>query len=600
MPMDFKTTEEIKVPKKLIDQIIGQDKAVKLAKMAIQNRRHLLLIGPPGTGKSMLAKAMAELLPKEGLEDFLAFPNPKDEFQPIIKTVPAGEGKKIVERSKIAALNALKGKNQLTAIIALIALLMPFYFYYTGEKILAAASMIMSSILLVGLSLGFNVMNKRKLLESIPKLLIDNSDKKHAPFVDATGANPSQLFGNVLHDPFQSGGLETPAHHRVVPGLIHKAHKGVLFIDEIATLPWDVQYELLVAMQEKKYPIFGRDERSGGSIVRTTPAPCDFILVAAGTEEAIKNMHPALRSRIKGNGFEVYMNEDMPDTPENREKLARFVAQEIMRDGKIPHFTRDAVEEIINIAKKLAGREGYLTLRLRELGGYVRLAGDIAKSKGKKYVTKEDVIEAERIGQSIEEQIVERIKELRRRYDIVIKEGYEIGRANGIGVIGNKGVIIPIDVNVAYGNGKIITSGILGKIAEQAIKTIEGYVKSVFGKDIKEYDIYVQFVQTYEEIEGDSASLAIALATISALTKTPLDQSFVITGSIDVKGRVLPVGGIIPKIEGAIEEGFKNIIIPKQNLKDVPKEYFNNINIYGVSTIDEALNLVGAKPDKKL
>jgi len=281
-----------------------------------------------------------------------------------------------------------------------------------------------------------------------------------------------------------SGGLETPPHQRVVPGLIHKAHKGVLFIDEIGTLPLDVQYELLVAMQEKKYPIFGRDERSGGSIVRTTPAPCDFILVAAGTPETIKKVHPALRSRIRGYGYEVYMESEMKDTPENRLKLAQFVAQEVWRDGKIPHFTREAVEEIIKEAQRRAGRAGYLTLKLRDLGGIVRLAGDLAKAEGSRYVKPEHVKKAIELGSTLEEQYARKLIEIKKEYSIIKTSGWEIGRVNGLGVIGNKGVVIPIEANVVPGSGKIHATGNLGKIAKEAITNVSAVVKEKFGKDV--------------------------------------------------------------------------------------------------------------------
>ena len=124
--------------------------------------------------------------------------------------------------------------------------------------------------------------------------------------------NLTTSSGNVIANDVlckNSGGLGTPAHDRVVAGMIHKSHMGVLFIDEIATLQPATQQELLSALQERKFAITGQSERSAGAMVRTEPVPCDFVLVAAGNFETIKHMHPALRSRISGYGYEIYMKE---------------------------------------------------------------------------------------------------------------------------------------------------------------------------------------------------------------------------------------------------------------------------------------------------
>jgi ATP-dependent Lon protease len=140
--------------------------------------------------------------------------------------------------------------------------------------------------------------------------------------------------------------------------MIHKAHFGVLFIDEISTLYQTTQQELLTAIQEGKYPITGQSERSAGAMVRTEPVPCRFILIAAGNYETLKMMHPALRSRIRGYGYEVLMNDTMPDTPENRWRIARFVAQEVRsRTERFPHFSAESVDLIIQEARKRAARK---------------------------------------------------------------------------------------------------------------------------------------------------------------------------------------------------------------------------------------------------
>ncbi|WP_457753194.1 ATP-dependent protease LonB [Thermococcus sp.] len=596
--IEFQTTEEIKVPDKLIDQVIGQEHAVEVIKTAARQKRHVLLIGEPGTGKSMLGQAMAELLPTEELEDILVFPNPEDENMPRIKTVPACQGKRIVERYREKAKSQESIKSYLllfVLFVVMIAVLMD----PSPQTLLMGLFVVIISIMAIS-----NLRLKNQVL--VPKLLVDNCGKRKAPFVDATGAHAGALLGDVRHDPFQSGGLGTPAHERVEPGMIHRAHKGVLFIDEIATLSIKMQQSLLTAMQEKKFPITGQSELSSGAMVRTEPVPCDFVLVAAGNLDTVEKMHPALRSRIRGYGYEIYMRTTMPDTLENRKKLVQFVAQEVKKDGKIPHFTKDAVEEIVREAQKRAGRKGHLTLRLRDLGGVVRAAGDIAIREGAKYVTREHVLKALQLAKPLEKQLADWYIERKKEYQVIKVEGGEIGRVNGLAVIGEQsGIVLPIEAVVAPAasreEGKIIVTGKLGEIAKEAVQNVSAIIKRYKGEDISNYDIHVQFLQTYEGVEGDSASISVATAVISALEEVPVKQSVAMTGSLSVRGEVLPVGGVTPKIEAAIEAGIKKVIIPKANEKDVflSPDKAEKIEIIPVETIDQVLEIALEESEKK-
>ncbi|WP_297535915.1 ATP-dependent protease LonB [Thermococcus sp.] len=588
--VEFETTAEIKVPEKLIDQVIGQDHAVEVIKTAATQRRHVLLIGEPGTGKSMLGQAMAELLPTENLEDILVFPNPEDENMPKIKTVPACQGRRIVERYREKAKSQESVKSYILLFV-MFTVMFALFLQFSATTLLMGIFVIILTMMALS-----NMRFKNTVL--VPKLLVDNCGRTKAPFIDATGAHAGALLGDVRHDPFQSGGLGTPAHERVEPGMIHRAHKGVLFIDEIATLSLKMQQSLLTAMQEKKFPITGQSELSSGAMVRTEPVPCDFILVAAGNLDTIEKMHPALRSRIRGYGYEVYMRTTMPDTIENRRKLVQFVAQEVKRDGKIPHFTRDAVEEIVREAQKRAGRKGHLTLRLRDLGGIVRAAGDIAVKKGKKIVEREDVLEALKLAKPLEKQLADWYIERKKEYQVIKSEGSEIGRVNGLAVIGEEsGIVLPIEAVVAPAaskeEGKIIVTGKLGEIAKEAVQNVSAIIKRYKGEDISKYDIHVQFLQTYEGVEGDSASISVATAVISALENIPIRQDVAMTGSLSVRGEVLPIGGATPKIEAAIEAGIKKVIIPKSNEKDVflSPDKAKKIEIYPVERIDEVLEI---------
>ena len=318
-------SSQVEVPARLIDQVIGQEHAVEVIKKAAIQRRHVMMIGSPGTGKSMLAKAMAELLPKEELQDILVYPNSDDNNNPVIRTVPASRGKQIVTAHKAEARKKTQFRNTLMLLLMIGIIGYAFITFQWLMGIIAAAFVFMA--------LRYATPREEAM---VPKLLVSNDVNAVAPFVDATGSHAGALLGDVRHDPFQSGGLETPSHDRVEAGAIHRAHEGVLFIDEINTLGPHSQQNLLTALQEGEFPITGQSERSSGAMVRTEPVPCKFVMVAAGNLDAIQGMHPALRSRIRGYGYEVYMSESMPDTPENRDKYIKFIAQEIKNDGKIP------------------------------------------------------------------------------------------------------------------------------------------------------------------------------------------------------------------------------------------------------------------------
>jgi len=600
--VSFKTTKDIKVSDKIIGQVVGQEEAVNIIRKAAEQRRHVLLIGEPGTGKSMLGMALAELLPKEKLVDVVSFPNPNDENQPLIRVMPAGKGRDIVAKSRIESTNLFKNQNVIIFILVIISMFAPWWVRSEyNSDIMFAAFFLGGMMFLASFIIFMNLGKKMNPKVSVPKVIIDNFNKKQAPFLDATGAHAGALLGDVLHDPFQSGGLGTPAHERVVAGMIHKANMGVLFVDEIATLHPATQQELLTSLQEGKYAITGQSERSAGAMVRTEAVPCNFILVAAGNLETVKKMHPALRSRIRGYGYEIYMKETMKDTPENRNKIAVFTAQEIVKDKKIPHFSKEAVNAIIEEARKMANRKGHLTLRLRELGGLIRAAGDIAKEQNAELVMKKHIMDAKKIARTLEQQIADKYIEQKKEYEVIVTKGNKIGRVNGLAVIGGSeaysGIILPIESQVTPGGQEteIIATGQLGKIAKESIKNVSAIIKKYFGEDIKEtYDLYVQFMQTYEGVEGDSASIAVATSVISAFKDIPVKQDFAMTGSLSVRGDVLPVGGVSSKVEAAIEAGIKNVIVPKANLKDIiiDPEKISKIKIIPVETISDVLKEV--------
>ncbi|SDZ88786.1 Lon-B peptidase. Serine peptidase. MEROPS family S16 [Haloplanus vescus] len=585
--LQIDSTAEIQVPDRLVDQVIGQEHARDVVMKAAKQRRHVMMIGSPGTGKSMLAKAMSELLPKEELQDVLVYHNPDDGNEPKVRTVPSGKGDQIVEAHKEEARKRNQMRSFLMWIIIAIVL---------GYSLIIAGNILLGILAAGIIYLAFRY-GSRGSDAMIPNLIVNTADQQTAPFEDATGAHAGALLGDVRHDPFQSGGMETPSHDRVEPGAIHKANKGVLFVDEINTLDVRSQQHLMTAIQEGEFGITGQSERSSGAMVQTEPVPCDFVMIAAGNLDAMENMHPALRSRIKGYGYEVYMDDTIEDTPDMRRKYARFIAQEVEKDGRLPHFTDDAIEEVILEARRRAGRKGHLTLELRNLGGLVRVAGDIARAEDAEYTTRDHVLQAKGRSRSIEQQLADDFIQRRKDYELQVSEGYVPGRVNGLAVMGeDSGIVLPVmaEVTPSQGPGEVIATGQLKEMAQEAVSNVSAIIKKFSDEDITQKDIHIQFVQAGEGgVDGDSASITVATAVISALEDVGVDQSLAMTGSLSVRGDVLPVGGVTHKIEAAAKTGCDRVIIPEANMQDVmiEDEYEEMIEIIPVSHISEVLDV---------
>jgi Lon-like ATP-dependent protease len=168
------------------------------------------------------------------------------------------------------------------------------------------------------------------------------------------------------------------------------------------------------------------------------------------------------------------------------------------------------------------------------------------------------------------------------------------------------GIMLPIVAEVtpahSRNEGRIIATGKLGEIAQEAVQNVSALVKKYTGTDISNHDVHIQFVGTYEGVEGDSASISVATAVISALEEVEVDQSVAMTGSLSVRGDVLPVGGVTPKIEAAAQMGIRKVVIPKANMMDVliEERYREKIEVVPVDTLEEVLEhvLIGG-PKKK-
>jgi lon-related putative ATP-dependent protease len=423
------STASLAIPGRPIDQVIGQDKAVQVMRLAARQRRFVLLVGEPGTGKSMLGRSMADLMPFREEKAVAVFANGENPISPIIRQMSLEElGQwedqlEVLRRRERFANRYLIGFG--VSCLLLVSLwflfrdfitakgtrsfdvpdLSPWAFVLGTFVAFTALWGVLWSLLRRRESTAHGAGAVQKFYQN-PKThhfkILYHPKPPKPPFVDATGFSEGALFGDVRHDPYQSGGRETPPHLLVEPGAVHKAHGGVLYIDEIGTLSPESQRLLLTAIQEKALPITGRHQGSSGTLIATEPVPCDFVLVAAGNHEDLEHLLPALRSRILGYGYEVNTLSVLPDREDGRDLIARFVAQEVTNDGKIPHFDQEAVRAIHGVARARACRPGFISARWRELGGLVRIAGDLASDEGAALVSRSHVRSALEFSRSLE------------------------------------------------------------------------------------------------------------------------------------------------------------------------------------------------------
>jgi ATP-dependent Lon protease len=455
----IETTDDIPIPSDPLARVIGQDKAVEIARVAAYQHRHLLLVGPPGVGKSMIAQALALHLDRPKTEIRIVH-NPENPERPSVEVVGRDEVMREREAHRGTEGEIIEAKEAPVSVAERLGYRCPRCSFYSHPQERYCPSCgnlkqvvpgvggsgnpfrdLVGGILELTVSPGGNPMEsvrttrlkngveevvayeragdrikvldqralerRRSMQKESPRKVLVKLDR--IPFVMATGASETELLGDVRHDPYGSHPqLGTPPYERTIPGAIHESHEGVLFIDELPHLG-HLQRQILTAMQEKRFPISGRNPQSAGASVRVDNVPCDFILVAASNIQDLHQILAPLRSRIAGGGYEILLETTMPDTEANRMHLAQFCAQEIASDGRLRPATADAVRELIQEARRRAeqhdGKKNALTLRLRELGGLIRTAGDLAAISGSEHLEARHVREAFARARSIEEQI---------------------------------------------------------------------------------------------------------------------------------------------------------------------------------------------------
>ena len=709
---NFKSTKDYPVSNNLLEWVIGQEQALKECYLCLQEWVHklknlkeenwygawkdpnkekphvtktappgpyLLLLGDPGTGKSLIGRALSvhltELYKKEDiqLQDVVCWQNEIIPSEPKISCHPAGEGKKILLKQKLKEEKKMflqrlgvKAIIYLMIIVASIFMFAGFYYLWQekvawdindltafGEPLQTAnngdfgkfmidnfvsigsitflpAGMMLMFLILVTVLGRFGVLGSAKGIggakaTKVPKFIVDNT-KKVAPFIDATGHGSAQLFGSIAWDPLQTGGLGTPEHQRVTAGDVHRAHLGILYIDEIKNMAPDEAITLLTVLEDGQLPITMRSRLSGAGgtaamAVSTEPVPCMCFLVGAGNFDSISQVHPALMDRIYGYGKVVRMNNDMENNIENRRKYVQFIAQEISRFRLIP-FSREACEEIIDEGRRRSNKKDALTSKFRPMISLIKTAATLAMNDNLEVVETRHVKEAiDKHCKTIQKQILEHQMDERGKLLEINPKGAKLGQIYGIAVVkdpysgemtGNiltvKGFLEKRDSrcgNKLLGYYKV--TGIAKEGQEQFIADSVAKVRSVilqkYGVDIaQEFFTHIDFAQAYK-VDGPSAGVTMTILLCSLIEGKPIRQDVAVTGEINVSvDDVVPVtavGGLHEKIKAAEMWGFKKVIVPAKNFKHSidPKDY--SIEVIPGETLEDYLRESFAQSEKE-
>jgi len=297
----------------------------------------------------------------------------------------------------------------------------------------------------------------------------------------------------------------------------------------------------------------------------------------------------------------------------NVNDFASFVSMIVKKD-KLNEVKKDGIIALLEHASRVAGEKEKITTNFGLISSILKESDYYSKIKGKNRIEREDIKKAiEKMEERVSLVKKKQLEMIKKDKFFISTSGKEIGIINGLTVI-NPGDIefgMPVRISASVGMGKdgIVNiereAELSGAIHTKGVLILSGYMCEKIGKETPlNFTAKIVFEQTYSEIDGDSASAAELIALLSALSEIPIKQNYAITGSINQKGKIQPIGGVNQKIEGFFEicktRGFKEkngVLIPRSNvnelnLKDevIKAVEKGDFEIIAIENIEEALS----------
>ena len=448
-------------------------------------------------------------------------------------------------------------------------------------------------------------------------VLVTNGDGAGAPVVQEESPTYYNLMGKLEYRPVAGGAVTD--FTLIKPGAFHRANGGYLILRVLDVLLNIFAWEALKRTLRSREAVIENIGEQYTPIPAATlipqPIPLDLKVILVGSPYLYFLLYHLDEDfgklfKVKAD-FEV----DIAATPDANRSYAEYMATHCRANG-LRELRKDAVAQMIEFGMQLAADQEKLSTRFTAIADTLVEASYWAKRAGS------DLITAEHVNQALEQReyrsrrIADRMFEFIRRGDLIVEVADSVvGQVNGLAVLdmGDYAFGRPsrITARVTPGRAGLINiereARLGGDIQHKAVMILTGYLAGAYAGEVPlSLTASLSFEQSYDLVEGDSASCAELYAILSALTDAPIQQGIAVTGSMDQSGTVQPIGGANQKIEGFFTTcmlkgltGRQGVIIPRQNVKNlmlkpevVEAVKTGQFHVWAVSNIAEGIEIL--------